>query len=258
LIQPIADLLPNQPQEHVAFIPQGELLLVPFAALKDVNGKYLIEQHTITTAPSIQVLDLLYQREQQIKGVAQDVLIVGKPSPDTQAEVTAIAKVFHTQALTGNTATKTVVVQRMPQAKIIHLATVTIALPNDREGLGSGIALAPSGKDDGWLTSDEITNLHLQADLVVLSANNTATGKITGDGIIGLPRSFLIAGANSVIGSLWNVSDKETAFLMREFYQELSKNHKIAEALRHAMLVTIKSYPNSMNWAAFTLIGASD
>ena len=96
---------------------------------------------------------------------------------------------------------------------------------------------------------------NLKAELVVLSGNDTAIGKVTNDGVIGLSRSFLTAGATSVIGSLWSVSDRETAFLMTEFYQELSKNPDKAAALRQAMLTTMKKYPSPMYWAAFILIG---
>ncbi len=267
LIQPIADLLPNQPDKHIIFIPQGDLFFVPFAALQDKKGQYLIEKHTIATAPSIQVLDLLDQRKQQNQGLVKDVLIVGNPIMPTQPllpgenppkernllgaeqEAKQIAGIFNTQALTGKAATETAIVQRMPQAKIIHLAT------NKEEEFGGALALATSDKDDGWLTSEEITNLNLKAELVVLSGNDTAIGKVTNDGVIGLSRSFLTAGATSVIGSLWSVSDRETAFLMTEFYQELSKNPDKAAALRQAMLTTMKKYPSPMYWAAFILIG---
>ena len=273
LIQPIADLLPTRPKEHIILIPQGDLFFVPFAALQDKKGQYLIEKHTIATAPSIQVLDLLYQRKQHNQGLVKDVLIVGNPImptkplqpgenppeehnlPGAEQEAKQIAEIFNTKALIGNAATETTIVQKMPQAKIIHLATT--ALPNNEQGLDSALALAPSSKDDGWLTSEEIINLNLKAELVVLSGNDTAIGKVTNDGVIGLSRSFLTAGATSVIGSLWCVSDMATAFLMTEFYQELSKNPDKAAALRQAMLITMKKYPNPINWAAFTLIGDS-
>jgi len=139
-----------------------------------------------------------------------------------------------------------------------HFATN--GLVDDITGFGvpGALALAPSGEDNGWLTSAEIMNLPLQTDLVVLSGCDTAGGIITSDGIIGLSRSFLTAGASSVIGSLWNISDNATIFLMIDFYQELSKNTDKAEALRQAMLITMKKYPNPMNWAAFTLIGESE
>ncbi|WP_234711189.1 CHAT domain-containing protein [Nostoc punctiforme] len=271
LIAPIANILPNQADAHIIFIPQGELFLVPFTALKDTKGKYLIEQHTISTAPSIQALNLLYQRQQKIQGVAKDVLIVGNPTmpsislkpgespqklsqlPGAEQEAKDIASIFNTQALTGDAATETTVVQKMPQAKIIHLATQGGC--NDSLEITCGLALAPSQQDDGWLTSEEILKLNLKADLVVLSSNDTALGKITADGVIGLSRSFFAAAVPSVIGSLWSVPDKETAFLMIEFYQKLSENPDKAAALRHAMLATMKKYPNPRDWAAFTLIG---
>lgn len=271
LIQPIADLLPNQPDKHIIFIPQGDLFFVPFAALQDKKGQYLIEKHTIATAPSIQVLDLLYQRKRQNQGLVKDVLIVGNPImptkplqpgenppetfnlPGAEQEAKQIAAIFNTQALTGKAATETAIVQRMPQAKIIHLAVNNIS---NKEGEFSDVlALGTSEQDDGWLTSEEIINLNLKAELVVLSGNDTAIGQVTNDGVIGLSRSFFTAGATSVIGSLWAISDRETAFLMTEFYQELSKNPDQAAALRQAMLTTMKKYPYSMNWAGFILIG---
>jgi hypothetical protein len=237
LIQPIADLLPTQPNDKIIFIPQGSLFLVPFAALPDKNGKYLIEKHTISTAPSIQVLDLLYQRWQQIKGVAKDVLIVGNPTmpslpqklyqlPGAEEEAKAIAQLFNTQALTGDVATETTVKQRMSQARIIHFATQS---NSEFEGMSIPVelAFAPSSQDDGWLKSEEVINLNLNAELVVLSSCDTALGRITGDGVIGLSRSFFAAGVPSVVGSLWAPSDRETVLLMTSFYDNLNKNNVV-------------------------------
>jgi CHAT domain-containing protein len=78
--------------------------------------------------------------------------------------------------------------------------------------------------------------LKLQADLVVLSACDTGKGEISGDGVLGLSRALLTAGAKSLIVSLWQVPDKATSDLMVEFYQELEKNPDKARALRQAML----------------------
>ncbi|BBD70200.1 hypothetical protein NIES4072_65660 [Nostoc commune NIES-4072] len=274
LIQPIADVLPTKPDDKIIFIPQNSLFLVPFAALPDAKGKYLIQKHTISTAPSIQVLDLLYQRQQQIQGVAKEVLIVGNPtmpsiapkpgekpqklSPLTGAEEEAneIARLFNTQALTGDVATETTVKQRMSQARIIHFATQGI-LEFEGMSIPGKLAFAPSSQDDGWLKSEEVMNLKLNAELVVLSSCDTALGKITGDGVIGLSRSFFSAGVPSVVGSLWSPADRETVLLMTKFYENLSKNPHKASALRQAMLATMKKYPNPRDWAAFTLIGVS-
>jgi CHAT domain-containing protein len=278
LIQPIADLLPTQPDEKIIFIPQGSLFLVPFAALPDASGKYLIEKHTISTAPSIQVLDLLYQRQQQILVETRNFaslqnLIVGNPTmpsvspkpgekpqqlnqlPGAEKEAKEIARLFNTQALMGNVATETTVKQRMSQARIIHFATQG-CLEFEGMNIPGELAFAPSSQDDGWLKSEEVMNLNLNAELVVLSANDTALGRITADGVIGLSRSFFAAGVPSVVGSLWSPSDGETVLLMTKFYENLSKKPDKAYALRQAMLTTMKKYPNPFDWAGFTLIGA--
>jgi CHAT domain-containing protein len=154
----------------------------------------------------------------------------------------------------------------MPTANIIHLATHGIL--DDLRGLGSAIALAPDpnqpsednlGRANGLLTAEEILDMKLNAELVVLSACDTGRGKITGDGVIGLSRSFISAGVPSIIVSLWSVPDAPTAELMTDFYKNW-KTHKLdkAQALRQAMLSTLKTHPNPRDWAAFTLIGEAE
>lgn len=266
LIQPIADLLPKDPNHHVVLIPQGALFLVPFAALQDQQGTFLIERHTLLTAPSIQVMALTHPRSPQPAMGIQ--LIVGNPKmpattnstgtreqleplPGAEQEAKTIAQLLQTTALIGEQATEATVVQQMPTAQLIHLATH--GLLDEVRGIGSAIALTPSGSNDGFLTADEILNLNLQANLVVLSACDTGRGKITGDGVIGLSRSLLAAGAGSVIVSLWAVPDAPTAELMTQFYQQ-NKGDR-AQALRQAMLKTLQTYPHPKDWAAFTLIG---
>jgi CHAT domain-containing protein len=277
LIEPIADLLPTDPEAHVIFIPQNELFLVPFPALQDANGKYLIEKHTILTAPAIQVLDLTRKQQrtrQMLNGDTGNSLVVGNPTmptvslvpgdtpqqltplPHAEKEAQEIARLLQTTAITGNKANKAAIVQQMTNARLIHLATH--GLLDDQYGMGSAIALAPSTTDNGLLTAEEIFQLHLSAELVVLSACNTGMGRITGDGVIGLSRCLISAGVPSVIVSLWSVPDAPTADLMREFYQNFLHRGNKAAALRQAMLTTMQQHPNPRNWAAFTLIGEAD
>lgn len=268
LIEPIADLLPSDPNERVIFIPQDSLFLVPFPALPDANGKYLIEKHTILTAASIQVLDLTRRQRQRLPQTQSDILIVGNPtmpirgdrqlSPlwGAETEAQAIAQLLNTRPLIGAEATKARVIEKMPTARIIHLATHGSFDPE--RGIGSWLALAPSGTDDGFLTAEEILDLQLSAELVVLSACDTGRGKITGDGVIGLSRSFISAGVPSILVSLWKVDDRVTAYLMGEFYQNWQGGSNKAQALRQAMLTTMEQYPGVENWAAFTLMGEAE
>ena len=281
LIQPIAQFLPTDPNSRVIFIPQKSLFLVPFPALQDEQGKYLIEKHTMLTAPAIQVLELTHQQRQQVgtQSLAplqsKNILVMGNPTmpsipdstgklqqlaslPGAETEAKAIAQLLNTQAITGKGATKSAILQKLTTARIAHLATH--GLLDDFKGFGvpGAIALTPEGNDNGLLTSSEIFDLKLNAELVVLSACDTGRGDITGDGVIGLSRSLISAGVPSVIVSLWSVPDAPTASLMTHFYQNLKQSPDKAQALRSAMLTTLKQHPDPKDWAAFTLIGEAN
>ncbi|MBD2336549.1 CHAT domain-containing protein [Calothrix sp. FACHB-156] len=271
LIKDIADLLPKNSNDRVIFIPQSSLFLAPFPALRDESGKYLIEKHTILTAPAIQVLDFTHQLNQGKTTNYNNALIVGNPTmpvvstepgkpgtqliplPGAEQEAKTIADLLKTKAILGKDATKANIMQQLSTANVIHLATHGWA--DDNRGLGSWIALAPSGKDDGLLTAEEILDLKIKAQLVVLSACETGKGKLSGDGVIGLSRSLISAGVPSVLVSLWQVPDAATQYLMVEFYQSLQTQPDKALALRQAMLKTKEKFPSPVNWAAFTLIG---
>jgi CHAT domain-containing protein len=180
------------------------------------------------------------------------------PLPGAEREAKAIAPLLNTQPLIGKDATKATIKQLLPKARMIHLATH--GLLDESRGIGSAIAFTPSGDDNGLLTAEEIFSLKLNAELVVLSACDTGRGRITGDGVVGLSRSLISAGVPSVLVSLWSVPDDSTAFLMTEFYKNLERNADKAQALRKAMLATMKQkpYSNPLQWAAFTLIGEAE
>ena len=276
LIDPIADLLPTDPTQTVTFIPQDTLFFTPFAALQDPTGAFLIEHHTPTTAPSIQFLALATARQQQLdsRSTASAAVVVGNPTmpevqldfngplqqlaplPGAEAEAVAIATILNTQPLIGANATELAVVEQLPDARIIHLATH--GLLDSVYGFQSALAFAPSTSEDGLVRTRDIINFDLQAELVVLSACDTGRGRITGDGVIGLARSFMGAGVPSLVVSLWAIPDAPTALLMTEFYQQREQGQDTAQALRQAMLETQKTHPHPRNWAAFTLIGETE
>ncbi|CCQ65240.1 COG0457: FOG: TPR repeat [Crocosphaera watsonii WH 0402] len=284
LIAPIADLLPQDPNQKVIFIPHRELFEIPFAALQDKEGTYLIEKHTILTSPSIALLDLTRQNRQQ-KQPSNESVIVGYPEMPTQFELLqpfierddikntleeaqTIAKKYNTQAIIGKEATETLIKQKMPNAKLIHLAShgllntikyqEIVNLPDKLSKIPGAIALTPSDQDDGLLTASEIIDMKLNADLVVLSACETGRGDITGEGVNGLSRAFLRAGASNLVISLWKVPDDTTLDLMLEFYQQLETTPDKAIALRQAMLNTMKKHPEPRHWGGFTLTGAAN
>jgi CHAT domain-containing protein len=278
LIKPIEKYLPKNPEEQIIFIPDGELFTIPFTALKSPQGKYLIENHTIRTASSIETLQKIAQQTRN-NSPFTEALVVGNPImpkvrfaggeelqtlsplPGTEDEAKAIAKMLNTQPLIGQDANETMVTKIMRNAKIIHLATHGFVAASCPESWTSPmLALTPTGSneyDNGCLSESNIYELNLNAELVVLSACETGLGEIISDGVLGLSRPFIEAGVPSVVLSLWQVPDTATKDLMIEFYQNLNKNMDKAQALRQAMLTTMKQHPDPVNWAGFTLVGNS-
>ncbi len=326
LIAPIAPQLPRDPKQRLVFVVQGATNLVPFAALQNPNGDYLVQTQTIATTPSLQVLAIAEQRRKTQTPAAQPGLVVGNPVlmpevpagpdgqrerlaplPGAETEAQAVAQMLGVQPLLTDQATKSAIVAEMPHQRILHFATHGVLdldanlnefgrprdpnAPKARHGgvivspgsviiggnvtvngnnanlalAGEGVvqpavpgllALAPSRGDDGLLRAAEIATMRLQAQLVVLSACNTGRGRITGDGVMGLARSFLVAGVPTVVASLWKVPDNPTKTLMIAFYQALQRNPDTAVALRSAMLETIKQHPNPRDWSAFITVGA--
>lgn len=271
LVAPIAELLPADPNAKVAFIPQEQLFLLPFDALSDRSGQYLIQQHTLLTAPSIQVLALAAAAAPETPATVPDTaLVVGNPSPMpsdypdlpyAETEAVDIAALLGTDPLVGAAATEAAITAKLPTAQLIHLATH--GRFDESQPLAGAIALAPdspatdkaSARDDGFLTAAEIMALPLQADLVVLSACDTGRGRITGDGVLGLSRAFMAAGANRVLVSLWQIPDQPTADLMVEFYRQRQTSADAVQALRQAKLQAIQDGRPITDWAAFTLMG---
>jgi CHAT domain-containing protein len=145
--------------------------------------------------------------------------------------------------------------------RIVHFATH--GLINSEHPELSGLVLSlvdENGKpQDGFLRMHEIFNLRLPADLVVLSACQTALGReIKGEGLIGLPRGFMYAGAERVVASLWQVDDQATAHLMQYFYRGMLKeNLRPAAALRAAQLRMSRSsrWSSAYYWAGFVIQG---
>ena len=259
LIAPIVKDLPTKPEERVIILPQNELFLVPFAALQDAQDRYLIQQHTITIAPSIQVLALSEAKSNRLSKVAP--LVVGnpimpsfdpplRPLPGSEGEAKGIGTILQVAPLIGAQADKQKVIALMKTAPIIHLATHGL-LDTIKGDIPGAIALT-----NGFLTSGEIFDMQLSANLVVLSACDTGRGDLTGEGVVGISRSFSVAGVPSVIVSLWEVNDEATKALMEEFYRNLQlKKLPKAQALRQAMLTTMVDYPNPNFWSAFMLVG---
>jgi CHAT domain-containing protein/Tfp pilus assembly protein PilF len=143
-------------------------------------------------------------------------------------------------------------------ARVVHFACHARA--DNVDPLGSGLLLAPAGSDAGLLTAAEVVSKwRLRADVVMLSACETAVGQVRRyEGMYGLARAFLFAGARSVGASLWRVGDVSTAQLMGAFYREYVAGVGKAEALRRAQVELLRDKPHAdpYYWSCFVLMGA--
>lgn len=208
-------------------------------------------------------------------------LVIGNPEPmpdslvvlpGAEKETYGVANLLNSEGFevdryTRNQATKQRVIEKMQDgATIIHLATHGIIDAGSNRS-GSWGSVAGSTEASGsialageYLDASEIFNINLpDTDLVVLSACNTGVAPLVPGGVIGLPFSFRAAGAPSVLMSLWDIPDAQTAELMNDFYKYWFDRSNKAQALRLAMLDMIEKYPNSPRyWAAFTLVGADE
>jgi CHAT domain-containing protein len=144
-------------------------------------------------------------------------------------------------------------------ARFVHFATHGIVDEDHPDFSGLALSATEGGSGDGFLQVAEIFNLHLDAELVVLSACETGLGRmVRGEGLLGLTRAFLYAGASSLVVSLWSVADRSTSELMKRFYDSLvNENQSRTEALRAAKLSMLDDpdFAHPFNWAPFILIG---
>jgi CHAT domain-containing protein len=246
LIQPIEREISGK--KRLVIVPHGILHYLPFQALLSRDGKYLIESFTISYLPSATVLK--YARGKN-KGNRIDLFAVGNPVtdlpplPGAEIEARGVSALFEkTLLLTGRQATKTSMKDQSPKYDLLHLSTH--GEMNESNPLKSNLRFTPTEKDDGKLTVSEIFDMEIKANLVTLSACETALEKgeggdfPQGDDLVGLSRAFIHAGAPSVVASLWNVSDESTVELMKAFYRNLKSMSK-SEALRKAQLDLMRS-----------------
>ena len=188
-----------------------------------------------------------------------------EPLPFAREEVRRIGELFAPKSrrvLFGTAASEDAVRAHVEKTTHLHIAAHGIIDESrpSRSGLLVGISI--DGRDDGILSMNEIYRLRLDADLAVLSGCSTGRGEmLRGEGIVGLTRAFLYAGARSVVVSLWNVNDRSTAPLMEAFYREMIGGRPAASALRQAKIGMLRSadraHRHPARWAPFVLIGDS-
>jgi CHAT domain-containing protein len=277
----------------LTIIPDSALWSLPIETLRDPEGKYVLQSHTVSYGPSSSVL--YYLRTLQ-RAVEPQMAFLGigavpydlEPKDTDRGIMRAVSRGIYDisgahlyrlptsrQEVIGaeqslNHPSRSVLLlgadateskfrsEPLANFKVLHFAVHGLSSPQFPDRAALVLGQDPKSNDTGLLQLREITQLSLSADLVTLSACDTATGKPEGEeGIDGLSEAFLLAGAKSVVGALWDVDDSATDTLMKDFYTHLANGEDKASALRRAKLDFLQSLSDRppAYWAAFTLIG---
>ena len=267
VIDPIRDLLDG---DEVVIVPQGPLCLAPYAAFMDLKSKYLFETFRIRLLPSLSSLRLIQNCPSDWHSKT-GALLVGDPWVQqihyqkklqqlvwAEKEVRMIGKLLQTAPLIGKQATKDEVLRRISPVALVH-----IAAHGDMET--GEIALTPNttrssqipGEEDYLLTMKDVLKAQIRARLVVLSCCHSGRGEVKPEGVVGIARAFLGAGARSVLVSLWAIDDEATMEFMEFFYRQLVNGRSTSEALNKAMKSMRESdrFCAVKYWAPFVLIG---
>jgi tetratricopeptide (TPR) repeat protein len=249
LLAPLRDAVDGA--ARLTIVPHGPLHALPFHALWD-GERHLIERCEVVYAPSASVLAHLGAPD-GIPPAAGDALVVGVPDPiaprigDEAARV--VAALGGDRLLLGSEATAERVAAEARAACVVHLACHGRFDPDSP--LGSGLKLA-----DRWLTVRDVYGLKLRASLVTLSGCETGRAAVRGgDELVGLIRGFFVAGASSLILSLWIVNDESATDLMTAFYDAWRRGATKPAALRAAQRDLLARCPHPAFWAPFIIGG---
>jgi CHAT domain-containing protein/tetratricopeptide (TPR) repeat protein len=259
LIGPAADALAGAGK--LVMVADAPLDQIPFAALVQRDGKFLIEQFTLSIAPSIR------SYHPAPSGIAERaaVLSIGNPRVDetrypllppieeAEPEARKIASMYPKGTLlTGAEATEARVKSLLAQADVIHFGTHAIAEATNADS--SRLLLAPSAQADGALTAAEVAAIDLRrVDTVVLAGCRTAAPSRRGYGFVqSIATAFLAAGAQHVIGSLWDIEDQAGRTLSTALHRRIRSGLPLDRTVRETQLEMIHSYPIS-DWAALQL-----
>ncbi|ELR72408.1 hypothetical protein C900_01564 [Fulvivirga imtechensis AK7] len=272
-------LFPATPGKNIkslVVIPSGRLGTIPFEALLTKSSKSALDYSSNNYlakgyAVSYQYAAALYiqNKNKPLSEGKSNALLCAPVTfknlsdlPATNDEVNKLQNIFTGKSIDPEILLEADASEALIRSKDLslyrYLHFATHGVVNETNPALSRIFLKETSDHDGNLYSGEIYNLKLEADLVTLSACETGLGKISkGEGIIGLSRALLYAGANNVVVSLWNVADASTSDLMTSFYNNLS-GANFSQALQKAKLDMINSsseYSKPYYWAPFVLIG---
>jgi CHAT domain-containing protein len=269
LLEPIDETLGQRGIRRLYLVPHGVLNTLPFALLplRGTDARnLLVDRYSLAYLPTAAALQI----ETRVAATRPSLLAMAparsrlRYAPDEARSIDALFEP-HSRLLVGAGATESQFKQLAGDFTVVHLATHGVF--NRANPLLSGVELEPDAKDDGLLQVHEILGLRLQANLVTLSACETALGSgyfsdvPAGDEFVGMTRAFLTAGTESVLATLWDVDDRASVTVMRRFYEHLQRSaggannaSALAEAQRQLRASHDTRHPYF--WAPFVMVGS--
>lgn len=259
LLSPAAARLTGK--SRLIVVPDGPLWQIPFQALQDRAGRYVVETAAVSYAPSLTVLRETLRTRPRREG-PRTLLAMGSQLSEAEAQVEALRGLYgaRSQVYVGAAATEQRFKSEAPGQRLIHIASHGVF--DESSPRYSHLLLAPDRDDpgeDGLLEAWELADVKLDADLVILSACETGRGRIaSGEGIVGPMWALLAAGARATVVSQWMVEASSTTRLMTSFHRRLVRGEGVtAEHLRQATLELLQDprYRHPFYWAPFVLVG---
>ncbi|HQU91486.1 MAG TPA: CHAT domain-containing protein, partial [Pyrinomonadaceae bacterium] len=253
LLKPL-DLTSRQ----LVIIPDKLLWRIPFHALSPDGQKYLIETHTISYSPSVQLLKQLLSapppRRRTIEIFANEIFNNQKLAY-VNGEASTIGRLFGVEPRIR--ATKTDFMKRAQSSDILHFS-MHAQLDSDNP-LSSFLAFQKNGHDSGRLSVADLLSIKLKPNSLAFLASCDTSRVSNGEGVISIPWALLGSGSSSVISSQWEASDRSTQKFSLSFYKEFLKGSTTSSALQTAALQMIQDKSSGFHepyfWAGFTLLG---
>lgn len=245
----VRNFIPKNPDQMVVIIPDGALFNLPFAALIDGQGKYLVENHLLTMASSMGVL--LDNRPRYADDLS--VVITSNNGGDESHQITQNLQPELVTRLTGNEAEIGSIGEQSRGKAVIHFTSNTPLSTNPMRCL---MPIA-SGKADGSrkVTADRLFEQSFPSDLVLMSATSVNAKDVQGNAVKVFSRGFNYAGARNVMMSLWVEPELARTHELIEFYKGKQEGLNQAQSLRKAQLLALSQNPSPKSWAAFQLLG---
>lgn len=283
LLKPAETQLKNK--TNLIIVPDAALWDLPFQALQTASNRSLVETTAVSYAPSLTALREMVKKNKGKNFTDANILAFGNPTvgkettervkqvfmsesleplPEAERLVTGLGRLYgagRSKVFVGAEAREETAKTESQKYRIVQFAAHGIL--NDVSPMYSHIVLAQKAdnpNEDGLLEAWEMKDLDLNADMVILSACETARGRVSsGEGVIGMSWALFIAGAPTTVASQWKVESSSTTELMLEFHRQLltGKNISKAEALRRASLKLMKmpQYKHPSYWAGFVMVG---